>query len=202
MTGFFGYKIVRSGGRGDESNAEGFPSYLRKAQTAHMDVNDWIEQELGWLPALPILEQTTFSYLTDNSVVAELGVGTGRWSRHLVKRLPHGEIHLVDHSAWIIKFLQDYFQGNPRVHCHLGNGFKVPFEREAWIDLIFSQGLFIELKLGQILLYAQEFYRMVKPGGRCVFDFIDITRREGWNYLETESASGHSTFTYYTLDTI
>ncbi len=35
-----------------------------------------------------------------------------------------------------------------------------------------------------------------------VFEFIDVTTREGWNLLETESAYGHRTFTYYTLDTI
>ena len=196
----FGYEVIRSARGGANEKAEGFPSYLRQARKVDMDVNDWIEQELGWLPALPILEQTTFPYLNADSVVCELGVGTGRWSRHLAAKLPRGELHLVDHSPWIVHFLQDSFRENPRVHCHLGTGSSLPFKRDAWIDCVFSQGTFIELKLGPILLYAREFYRVVKPGGRCIFDFIDIGSVEGWNYLETQSLS--TSYTYHTEDTI
>ena len=48
--------------------------------------------------------------------------------------------------------------GAPYVHAHVNDGQSLPFEREAWFDLVFSANTFVELKLGVIWLYAHHFF--------------------------------------------
>lgn len=195
-----GFEIRRTE-RLPDAKAEGFPKYVLEAGKLGMDVNDWIEQNLGWEDALYTLERTVFSHLGEDSVVCELGVGTGRSARHIAARLTTGELYLVDHSPWIVDFLRGYFSTTPRVHVLLNDGHSLPLACSQ-VDLIFSQGTFIELKLGRFYLYALEFRRVLKPGGHCVLDYIDITTKEGWEYLETQSRPYGDCFTYHTPGTV
>ena len=71
-----------------------------------------------------------------------------RWSRHIVERVPYGELHLVDASPWMVRFLRSYFRQLPNVQAHLNDGQSLPFERNGWMDLIFSANTLVELKLG------------------------------------------------------
>ena len=196
----FGFEVRRIKELPDVK-AEGFPAYVKKATNAGMDVNDWIEQNLGWEDVLLILQRTVFPYLGENSTVCELGVGTGRSARHIVARLTKGELYLVDHSPWIVDFVRGYFHSNPRVHVLLNDGHSLPLERSQ-VDLIFSQGTFIELKLGLFYLYSLEFYRVLKPGGYCVLDYIDITTEGGWEYLRAQSRQYGDCFTYHMPETV
>ncbi len=43
-----------------------YPNYLKEAQKEGMNVNDWIEQKMGWSKALPSLDQVMFPYLRDD----------------------------------------------------------------------------------------------------------------------------------------
>lgn len=184
-------------------NAEGFPEYVTKAKKMGIDVNDWEEQVLGWSAALPILEQTVFPYVQKDSVVCNLGVGTGRWARHVAPKVAGGELHLIDHSPWITNFARKYFQSHPNVRIHLNDGFSFPFPNHFRLDLVFSFGTFIELKLGVFYLYSREFFRFLKPGGYCVIDYIDLTTPEGWNWLETESNKLYANcYTYHSSETV
>jgi SAM-dependent methyltransferase len=176
---------------------EGFPGYLADAQRLGVDVNDYEESHLGWYPARDLLEVTTLPYLQASSIVCEVGPGTGRFSRWMLPCISGGQLHLVDHSPWMVRFLESYFRTEPRVHVHLGNGQSLPFERERWIDLVFVAGTVIALKLGTIQLYALEFARVLKPGGRLVFDYIDPTTAEGWAHLQTEGHRLPEVYTYH-----
>jgi ubiquinone/menaquinone biosynthesis C-methylase UbiE len=176
---------------------EGFPGYLQVAQRLGMDVNDYEESELGWFSARALLEATTFPYLRSDSIVCEVGPGTGRFSRLIVPRIPSGELHLVDHSPWMVRFLRGYFQDQPRVQVYLGDGHSLPFPRQAWVDLVFVAGTIIALKLGTIRRYALEFARVLKPGGVLVFDYIDPTTAEGWAHLENEGERLPDVYTYH-----
>src|SRR5215216_2960916 len=101
---------------------EGFPGHLEEARRLGIDVNDYEENHLGWYPAQPLLEATTFPYLREDSIVCEVGPGTGRFSRLIMPRIPQGQLHLVDHSPWMVRFLTSYFQGHSQVRVHLGDG--------------------------------------------------------------------------------
>jgi SAM-dependent methyltransferase len=176
---------------------EGFPGYLEAARQRGMDVNDYEETQLGWYPALALLEATTFPHLRADSIVCEVGPGTGRFSRYILPRIERGELHLVDHSPWMVRFLEAYFRERPQVHVHLGDGQTLPLARAGWMDLVFVAGTMVALKLGTIQLYAQEFARVLKPGGAVVFDYIDPTTAEGWMHLETEGHRLADVYTYH-----
>ena len=176
---------------------EGFPGYLAAAHRLGMDVNDYEESHLGWYPAPALLEATTFPCLQSDSIVCEVGPGTGRFSRWILPRIAGGQLHLVDHSPWIVRFLESYFREQPRVHVHLGDGQSLPFERERWIDLVFVAGTVVALKLGTIQLYALEFARVLKTGGTLVFDYIGPTTAEGWAHLQTEGHRLPDVYTYH-----
>lgn len=181
---------------------EGFPGYLAAAQRLGMDVNDYEESHLGWYPARDLLEATAFSHLESDSIVCELGPGTGRFSRWILQRVPLGELHLVDHSPWMVRFLESYFRDQPRVHVYLGDGQSLPLERNTWIDLVFVAGTVVALKLGTIQLYALEFARLLRPGGTLVFDYIDPTTAEGWAHLQTEGHKLPDVYTYHARQVI
>ena len=176
---------------------EGFPGYVAAAQRLGLDVNDYEESHLGWYPARAILQATTFRYLAPESVVCELGPGTGRFSRFLATRLESGQLHLVDHSPWMVRFLEAYFRDRQQVRVHLGDGHSLPLAGNAWMDLVFVAGTMIALKLGDIHLYALEFARVLKPGGVVVFDYIDPTTAEGWAHLHTDGHRLPDVYTYH-----
>jgi ubiquinone/menaquinone biosynthesis C-methylase UbiE len=181
---------------------EGFPGYLEAAQRAGIDVNDYEETQLGWYPAKDLLEATTFAHLRPDSVVCEVGPGTGRFSRCIVPRIPNGQLHLVDHSPWMVRFLDSYFHGAPQVHVQLGDGHSLPFSQEQWIDVVFVAGTMVALKLGTIQLYALDFARVLKPGGKVIFDYIDPTTADGWTHLTTEGHRLADVYTYHAAQVI
>lgn len=181
---------------------EGFAGYLKAAFEAGMDVNDYEEQCLGWRRPSPTLQQLVWPLLREDSRVCEIGPGTGRWSRHLIERLPRGELHLVDPSPWIARFLNGYFEAAQNVYVHVNDGQSLPFERMAWLDLIFSANTFVELKLGTIWLYARDFARALKPDGYLVIDYVDPTTSEGWQHLMTQPAAMAPVYTFHAPEVI
>lgn len=181
---------------------EGFAGYLAAASRARMDVNDYEEQHLGWRLPRPTLDQVAFPYLRPDSTVCEIGPGTGRWSRHILEQIPRGELHLVDPSPWMVRFLAGYFDRTPNVRAHLNDGQSLPFARPAWLDLVFSANTFVELKLGVIRLYVCDFAQALKPGGYAVVDYVDPTTVEGWQHLETQSPDMAPVYTFHSAQVI
>jgi SAM-dependent methyltransferase len=167
-----------------------------------MDVNDYEEQRLGWRLPRPTLDEVLFPYLDDASVVCEIGPGTGRWSRHIIPRLPRGELHLVDQSPWMVRFLADYFRDCPNVHAHLGDGRSLPFAEPDSLDAVFSANTLVELQLGTILLYARDFARVLKPDGVVVVDYLDPTTPEGWEHLRSQPAEFANMYTFHAPDVL
>jgi SAM-dependent methyltransferase len=196
----FGYRLVPW--RADDKS-EGFEGYVTEAREAGMDVNDWEEHALGWVPALGVLERIVFPTFQSDWRVVEIGPGTGRYSRYFAARLKDsGRLDLVDHSPWLVAFLQDYFRQCPNVRVSLNDGFILPFADSGWADLVFSAGTLVALKLGTIELYAREFARVLKPGGRVIFDYIDPETLAGWSHLTSQSPFLRSVYTYHAASAI
>jgi ubiquinone/menaquinone biosynthesis C-methylase UbiE len=195
----FGYEVRD---RVLSEKPEGFPGYLEAAHARGMDVNDYEERELGWYPAETLLAATLFEHLRPESVVCEVGPGTGRFSRDILPRIPHGQLHLVDHSPWMVRFLQGYFRGQRNVVVHLGDGLSLPIPGAEWADVVFIAGTVIALKLGVIQHYAEEFARVLKPGGVLVFDYLDPTTEDGWAHLHTEGRRLADVYTYHAPEVV
>ncbi|MDV6235836.1 class I SAM-dependent methyltransferase [Leptospira ellisii] len=179
---------------------------MKKATENQQDVNDYINKM--WGDPIIVLEQVFFPYLDlmkGSTIVCEIGVGTGRWSREIIKRMNFDnetKLILVDHSSWVIDFLKNYFREEQRIFPLLNNGNNLPISTDGSVDLIFSDGTFIELKLGQILSLIKEIHRALKPGGIFTFDFIDIDTEEAWRHLHTYCDQFGHCFTYHSADTM
>ena len=192
---FFGHEFSFT------NKAEGFPGYVKKAKKSGVDVNDWEEEQLGWIPALPILKQVVSPFVKPDSVICELGPGTGRWSRHIIKLIPKGRLFIVDHSKWIIRFLKQYFSSYSNVEPRKCDSCSLPL-KDSEIDLFFSAGTFIAFKLGFFLAYAGEISRVLKPGGLCIIDFLDINSQEGWNHFLKHSCENGFCYSYHSENVI
>jgi len=195
----FGYEVRD---RVLSEKPEGFPGYLEAAHRLGMDVNDYEESRLGWYPAETLLAATLFPHLQADSVVCEVGPGTGRFSRYIVPRIPHGQLLLIDHSPWMVRFLNGYFRNQPNVSVHLGDGQSLPLAADGWVDVVFVAGTIIALKLGNVSQYAAEFARVLKPGGLVVFDYLDPTTEDGWSHLHTEGRRLADVYTYHAPEVI
>jgi SAM-dependent methyltransferase len=181
---------------------EGFAGYLEAAHRAGMDVNDYEERCLGWRVPRPTLDELVYPLLRPDSTVCEIGPGTGRWSRRILEQIPRGELYLVDTSPWIVRFLAGYFAGAPNVRTYVNDGQSLPFEREAWLDLVFSANTFVGLKLGVILLYARDCARVLKAGGYAVVDYLDPATTEGWEHLTNQPSGMAPVYSFHAPELI
>jgi SAM-dependent methyltransferase len=181
---------------------EGFDVYLRRANEQGLDLNDWLESEHGWESAEELLgQQSLFPEFPEGACVLEIGSGTGRHARHLAARLPRGRLICVDHSPWCRRFLADYFRGQPQVEVRPMEGWKLP-AGDGELDMVFSNGTFIELKLGTIHRFVVEISRALKTGGLVIFDYLDIEREEAWRFLRASAPELDNCFTYHSGTTI
>ena len=185
--------------------AEGFPEWLRKADEAGMDVNDYICSKMG--SPVPTLEMFVFPYLKGikDPVFCEIGIGTGRWSRDIAGELrKHGnwKLYLIDHSPWIINFLANYFEKEKNMIPLLNDGLTLPIEESRSVDIAFSNGTFIEFNLPTICSFSHEFKRVLKNNGYAIFNYIDIDTTVGYNHLKTQTSVLNSCFTYHSAFTI
>lgn len=179
-----------------------FSGFLKEARRLGMDVNDWIEQKEGWPEALPILNKAVFPYLKEGSSVCELGAGTGRFARHIIKRIKKGKLILADNNVWVVSFLSEYFKGVKNIGFCLNDGQTLKGIKSSSIDLIFCNGTFIELNLGLFYLYSREFYRVLKKGGYCIFDYFDTGAAKTWDHIKKYSGRYPGCFSYHNPDII
>src|SRR5262245_24597872 len=110
-----------------------------------------------------VLEQLA---LAGNELVLDIGSGTGRLTKEILRRLPHGHVVAVDLSANMLQvareFLLPQFAG--RVHLMLADASRLPVVGVA--DAIFSTATFHWIRDHAGLF--RELYLALKPGGRLI----------------------------------
>lgn len=184
-----------------DSKCEGFDYYVQSAQAANMDVNDWLESVLKWPDGNEIVNKHVLPHLKEGSVVCEVGSGTGRHAKHIAEHLTTGTLHLFDHSVYLQDFLADYFKNNSSVQIHESDGLRIDLANDS-VDLVFSTGTFVALKLGTIRLLAVEFRRICQPGATVVINYFDIENEPAWDHLRHQDPSLADTYTYHCGRTI
>ncbi len=204
----FGYDIKKKKqevSKVSTRKAEGFPEWLRNADEAGMDVNDYICSKMG--SPVPTLEMFVFPYLKGikDPVFVEIGIGTGRWSRDIadgLRKYGNWKLYLIDHSPWIINFLTIYFEKEKNIIPLLNDGKTLPIDINESVDIIFSNGTFIEFNLQTIYAFCREFKRIIKKGGYAIFNYIDVDTDVGFNHMKGQSEQLSSCFSYHNTATI
>lgn len=209
----YGYEIVKiQNKKKNDLKAEAHPSYMKEAAEAGMDINDYQEIRLGFVESLPLLKEIVFPLIDslNEPLIIELGPGSGRWSRHIIKKIIDnggGRVILVDHSEWIVDFLRDYFNNVSDNKLSLTfskcDGFKLPADTENFsADLIFASNTFVALGIYFYYTYSHDFFRVLKNGGYCIFDYIDLNTEGGWKFLKQKTKEGLNYYTYYTFEAV
>lgn len=182
--------------------ADGYPRYVDEASKLNIDVNDYLDNNMGWVKPLPILEKYVYPVIDKfpEGKILELGPGTGRWSRYILKKiksLNYKEYILLDHSVWMLEFLKGYFKDENIIRFVRNNGMNIPDVGKD-IDIVYAQGVLVALKPSFIYIYSKEFAAVLKSGGYCIFDYFNFDTKEGWDYFINESDKGNTVYTYHT----
>jgi len=160
-----------------------------------MEVNDYVETDQR-KPALAELQQLVYARVTPQATICELGPGTGVYTRHLNTYVESGQLHVVDADPSAIEFLRKHLPERPGTHLYLNSGTSLPIDVDASIDLVFCASMFTGGNLSYFYRYVQEFARVLKPGGWCVFDYFDVATDSGWRGLTRNMARKQPIFAY------
>lgn len=141
----------------------------------------------GEFEAVGILEVAILEHfgLQNDSYVIDVGCGSGRLARPLAERLAGAYLgtdvvpELVKHARSIV--------GRPDWRFEVAHGLCIP-ERDAAADYVSFFSVFTHLLHEQTYVYLQEAKRVLKPGGRIVFSFLDFSIPDHWAILEANVA--------------
>ena len=142
----------------------------------------------GEFEAMGFLELETLKHfgLGADSYVIDVGCGSGRLAKPLSQYLK-GRYLGID----IVPELVDYARrivGRPDWRFELAGGLSIP-EKDGEADVVCFFSVFTHLLHEQTYVYLQEAKRVLKPGGRIVFSFLDFTIPDHWHVFESTVAA-------------
>lgn len=120
----------------------------------------------------------------ENKIVLDVGVGTGRLTKKLIKS--GADLTVLDISKQMLKILQKKIKKDIKVV--LGNAENLPFVDNSF-DIVLATFLIVHLK--NLDKFFNEVYRTLKPGGKFVFSNINqkepIPVKTKNNFIQIES---------------
>jgi cyclopropane fatty-acyl-phospholipid synthase-like methyltransferase len=159
-----------------------FRDWIAEAKSLGRDPNDVGDER--WGDARPGTEAHYLPLFDQQSVVMEMGPGSGRYTRHL---LPHcREMVLVDYSKFVCEWVQEYFAGKGTFRVVLAKDYALGAIADASIDAVVANGVFEHLYLEAFYQYLVTFERVMKPGARGCLNFNNIASEGGFEHFETK----------------
>ena len=155
-----------------------FRQWIREAEEQGKDPNDVGDQY--WSSPINGLEKYYYPVFDKNSVVLELGPGSGRYTRHLIDRCK--EMVLVDYSKAVCEWCRTYFAGKPMriIHC---TDYRLDEIADSSIDAVISNGVFEHIYPEGTFQYLRAFQRVMKPGARGCINYENIMSKDGFEFF-------------------
>ncbi len=106
-----------------------------------------------------------------DAVLADLGAGSGYFTRRLAARVPDGRVYAVDVEARFVRYIEDQREiwGLPNIVPHLAH-YEDPMLPDGTIDLVFSANTYSYIP--NRVTYFQKVWAALAPGGRLAI--IDV----------------------------
>lgn len=182
----FGLQLVRA----QEASSlkpwdRAFQTWISEAESSGRDPNDVGDVTWGGNPLVGA-EQRLFPYMSKDSVVLELGPGTGRMTRHVIGRCKR--MILVDYSSVVCDWLKTYLRGKGDYSVHRIDGPVLPDVQDSVVDLAFAFGVLEHIDLDDIYEFLKEFHRVLQPGGVLWFNFDTLATPGGLEWFRKERA--------------
>jgi SAM-dependent methyltransferase len=184
----FGVKVVRVG-RGGTGFEAVFSRWIAEAKQRGVDPNDIGDAEWGSDLLDYALEMYYRPLVGAESVVLELGPGSGRLSRHLVGKVR--KLIVVDNSDGVLAWMTDYLRGKGEHEVHRITGSAVPMVSASSVDAVFAHGVMEHLDLDEIYWFLLDFRRVLVPNGTIVFNFDNATSVGGLRWIEETSGTNY-----------
>jgi ubiquinone/menaquinone biosynthesis C-methylase UbiE len=123
----------------------------------------------------------TYLGLSSGMTLFDLGCGSGRLAHAIGKS--GLDINYI--GTDIVQSMLDYAKTKaPANHrCVLNQNLSVPMPDES-VDMTSAFSVFTHLLHHETYLYLEEFHRVLKPGGKVVFSFLEFFEPEHWKMFK------------------
>lgn len=127
-----------------------------------------------------------FVGINNSDIVLEIGCGVGRVGKILSPRCSRWIG--TDISGHMLQYAAERLKGLPNVELIELSTVGLKEVSDASVTVVYCTVVFMHLYEWDRYKYIQEAFRVLKPGGRCFFDNVDITSNQGWK-LFTDGVS-------------
>lgn len=131
-------------------------------------------------------------YHQADSKVLEIGCGIGR----ILKHVEAGERWGVDIAQGMLDWAKHYLAGQRGIHLVKTNGFDLAGVSGDCFDLVYSLLALQHVNKRAGFSYMRETHRVLRPGGRFFFEFMNILCDEGFEHFETALDSAYPLYFY------
>lgn len=159
-----------------------FRQWVQQAKRNGSDPNDIGDSEWSDDRLVHALEKRYMNHITCDSVVLELGPGTGRLTRHLIGRCK--TLICVDYSTMVCNWLREHFRNERCLTVHHVTTPSLPMIDDSAIDVIVAHGVFEHINLPDLSFFLEECYRTLQPSGTMSFNYDNIMTRAGMEWLK------------------
>ncbi len=124
--------------------------------------------------------------ITKADDVLEVGCGAARVGVQLAGRCRHWTG--ADVSVNMLRFARKALASSSNASLLPLNGFDLAGISDASVDVVYCTAVFMHLDEWDRFRYVKEFWRVLRPGGRVLFDNFDLRSPDGWAlFLEMAS---------------
>ena len=119
-----------------------------------------------------------FVGINPSDIVLEIGCGVGRVGKILSRRC--SKWIGTDISSRMLQYATERLRGLENVALIELSTVSLKEVSDNLADVVYCTVVFMHLYEWDRYKYVQEAFRVLKPGGRCFFDNVDITSSHGW----------------------
>ena len=195
----FGAEVITHAAAASKPWDKQFLAWIAEAREKGIDPNDVADQQ--WSNPQAYLETYCYPYVKPEHVVLELGPGTGRTARHLIKRC--AKLLLVDYSEAVCDWLQEYMKGRGEFEVHHAKNCTLPDIHDNSVNVVWADGVFEHIDLEDFYRYFKTCCRVLRPEGIMIINIDTLMTDDGIDWFISQlPKQGRGIFRFYHPDMI